>query len=64
MIPLRIKLLTPTAKAPEAANEGDLLDLFADSFSVENLESPISKTKVFYQKKTLIVNFWRVLEFL
>jgi hypothetical protein len=33
MIPLRIKLLTPTAKAPEAANEGDLLDLFADSFS-------------------------------
>jgi hypothetical protein len=24
MIPLRIKLLTPTAKAPEQANEGDL----------------------------------------
>jgi hypothetical protein len=51
MIPLRIKLLTPTAKAPEAANEGDLLDLFADSFSVENLESPISKTKVVLSKK-------------
>lgn len=34
-IPFRIKLLTPTAKAPERANEGDLFDLFADCFDLE-----------------------------
>lgn len=31
-IPFRVKLLTNTAKVPERANEGDLFDLFADSF--------------------------------
>lgn len=31
-IPFRVKLLTETAKAPVKANEGDLWDLFADSF--------------------------------
>ena len=31
-IPFRVKLLTETAKAPEKANEGDLWDLFADSY--------------------------------
>jgi dUTPase len=35
MIPLRIKLLTPTAKVPEQANEVDLLDLFCDGFQEE-----------------------------
>lgn len=29
---LKIQLLTNTAKAPEKANEGDLWDLFADTF--------------------------------
>ena len=31
-IPFRIKLLTPTAKKPTQENEGDLWDLYADSF--------------------------------
>ena len=42
-IPIRVKLLTKTAKAPEQANEGDLLDLFADGFCVQNLEDCFSK---------------------
>jgi dUTPase len=33
-IPIRVKLLTKTAKAPEQSNEGDLLDLFADGFEI------------------------------
>jgi deoxyuridine 5'-triphosphate nucleotidohydrolase len=37
-IPLKVKLLTPTAKAPQRANEGGLWDLFADSFSIMELE--------------------------
>lgn len=36
-IPFRVKLLTPTAKAPERANDGDLFDLFAESFCDEFL---------------------------
>lgn len=32
MIPFKIKLLTPTAKAPTRENEGDLWDLYADEF--------------------------------
>jgi dUTPase len=37
-IPFRVKLLTSTAKAPEKANEGDLWDIFADSFSIMELQ--------------------------
>jgi dUTP pyrophosphatase len=37
-IPIRVKLLTKTAKAPQQSNEGDLLDLFADGFCAENLK--------------------------
>lgn len=37
-IPFRVKLLTETAKAPERVNEGDLFDLFVDSFCDENLQ--------------------------
>ena len=37
-IPFKVKLLTETAKAPVKANEGDLWDLFADSFCVKHLE--------------------------
>lgn len=32
MIPFKVKLLTPTAKAPEQANLGDLWDIFCDGF--------------------------------
>jgi dUTPase len=37
-ISFKVKLLTETAKAPEKANEGDLWDIFADSFSIMELQ--------------------------
>jgi len=37
-IPFRVKLLTRTAKTPEQANQGDLWDIFADSFSTVDIE--------------------------
>lgn len=37
-IPFRVKKLTPTAKLPERANEGDLWDLFADKFDIDFTE--------------------------
>lgn len=44
-IPFKVKLLTPTAKAPERANDGDLWDLFADSFDLSNIDCIKTKTK-------------------
>jgi deoxyuridine 5'-triphosphate nucleotidohydrolase len=41
-IPIRVKLLTKTAKAPEQSNEGDLLDLFADGFCSNALKDVVS----------------------
>jgi len=37
-IPFRIKLLTPTAKAPTQENPGDLWDLYADNFDFSALQ--------------------------
>ena len=45
-IPVKVKLLTPNAKMPEAANEGDLYDLFADSFDNSIIEKSEDRTKV------------------
>ncbi len=44
-IPFRVKKLTETAKLPEQANEGDLFDLFANDFCVENIKeyTPINR---------------------
>ena len=38
MIPFKVKLLTSTAKAPHRNCEGDLWDLFADGFCLENVQ--------------------------
>jgi len=38
MIPFKVKLLTETAKAPTQENEGDLWDLYADNFCLNNLK--------------------------
>ena len=38
MIPFKVKLLTETAKAPTQENEGDLWDLYADDFCLNNLK--------------------------
>lgn len=46
IIPVKIKLLTPTAKMPEAANDGDLYDLFADGFCVNNLKDGIIRNEI------------------
>jgi dUTP pyrophosphatase len=37
-IPFKVKKLTETAELPERANEGDLYDLFVDSFCREHIE--------------------------
>ena len=37
-IPFRIKKLTPTAKIPTQENLGDLWDLYADGFCIDNLK--------------------------
>jgi dUTPase len=37
-IPFKVRLLTPTAKAPEKPDEASLWDLFADSFSTQELQ--------------------------
>ncbi len=42
-IPFRIKLLTPTAKAPTQENPGDLWDLYVDDFCIKNLQDLTSK---------------------
>lgn len=48
-IPFRVKLLTRTAKAPEQANQGDLWDIFADSFSTVDIgykENSLTGTRI------------------
>ena len=50
-IKFKVKKLTESAKLPEQANEGDLYDLFADNFSVDNFECVKTKTKVIFSKE-------------
>ena len=52
MIPFRVKLLTETAKAPVKANEGDLWDLFADSY--ENIIDNTWSIEILPQGRILV----------